>query len=1077
MEVQRKVVDGGAKARLEEALVHAAHLLPAQGPIGVFIHHNTLHAWQHLPFEQAVEEAGQLLEAEPYLSKARYREEYRRGRIDSSDLEDALGPVGAAQATAAATTTEWLVPGYLDRRELRRLMMLYPILEDPQSLAWRMHEQELTRRLQEDVPAEARERIVARTRTHLGALLDAGDRAAVGRLLVGEADPATADATLRLALGIPLETEALRRALGRDAEALATQALWRAVSSSVAVRERARAAMRPAEHLRRHRDILLAVTGDDIDELVNPVLIRLMAAFLDQGVAYWPMPDREQGFYVAVRSLCLQGSILPMGWLRGLREELRAQATRRLGAADVVQEILVDLGVPPEDWDEYVSAVMLGLPGWAGLMHRLERDPSLAPHGVPPCSLVDFLAVRLIYTRCAIRDVARRHGLALGAPLARLVERLLASPQMQDAGAQHLGESYRLFRVLQLAGVPGPEAARLPPAALGRILDEMDAFPEVERRRLWHRAYERHYRVRVLGGLAQHGREAATTAAKRTAEPRPAPRFQLMFCIDEREESIRRHIEELGPEFETFGALGFFGVAIYFRGVDDAQPVPLCPVVVRPQHEVVERSLDEDAPLEEKRHRRRRLWANLAHGAHVSSRAMVRGWLASLGFGVLSAVPLILRVLSPRLAARMGEGLKARLLPAPRSELTLHREEEDAEVEGTHHAHTAIGFTQEEKIERVARVLEDAGLVRSFGRLVAVIGHGSSSRNNPHESAYDCGACGGRRGKPNARLFAQMANRPGVREGLRARGIDIPEGTVFIGGYHDTCSDAVELDTHEVPATHAEDLAELRRALEQARRRNAHERCRRFEAAPLALTPDEALAHVEARAEHLAEPRPEYGHATNAVCIMGRRELTQGLFFDRRAFLVSYDPSTDPDGQILARSLAAVVPVGVGISLEYYFSHVDNEVYGCGTKVQHNVTGLLGVMNGHASDLQTGLSWQMVEIHEPMRLLAVIETRPELLGALVQRNAGLAELVRNRWLQVATVDPETREIQVFGEQGFAPWMPPATAAPLPVVPSSVDWYRGQREHLPLARIARAGSERGAADDHDARIRSVGGASR
>ena len=34
-------------------------------------------------------------------------------------------------------------------------------------------------------------------------------------------------------------------------------------------------------------------------------------------------------------------------------------------------------------------------------------------------------------------------------------------------------------------------------------------------------------------------------------------------------------------------------------------------------------------------------------------------------------------------------------------------------------------------------------------------------------------------------------------------------------------------------------------------------------------------------------------------------------------------------------------------------------------------------MNGHASDLRTGLPWQMVEIHEPVRILFVVETTPE----------------------------------------------------------------------------------------------------
>ena len=137
----------------------------------------------------------------------------------------------------------------------------------------------------------------------------------------------------------------------------------------------------------------------------------------------------------------------------------------------------------------------------------------------------------------------------------------------------------------------------------------------------------------------------------------------------------------------------------------------------------------------------------------------------------------------------------------------------------------------------------------------------------------------------------------------------------------------------------------------------------------LTQSPDEALRHVEARAAHLAQPRPEYGHCTNASCIVGRRGVTRGLHLDRRAFLVSYDPTIDPDDAILERILAAVGPVGAGISLEYYFSSVDNETFGCGTKLPHNVTGLIGVMNGHQSDLRTGLPLQMVELHEPMRLL------------------------------------------------------------------------------------------------------------
>ena len=153
-------------------------------------------------------------------------------------------------------------------------------------------------------------------------------------------------------------------------------------------------------------------------------------------------------------------------------------------------------------------------------------------------------------------------------------------------------------------------------------------------------------------------------------------------------------------------------------------------------------------------------------------------------------------------------------LPEPRTELTLMRN--TAKSQGAM-AGLLMGFAAAEKAERVASVLGPAGLARGFARLVVVLGHGSTSLNNPHESAHDCGACGGRRGGPNARLFAAMANRPEVRDGLREQGIEIPDDTWFIGGYHDTCSDDVEFyDVEALPDTHKADLTRIRESLDKA---------------------------------------------------------------------------------------------------------------------------------------------------------------------------------------------------------------------------------------------------------------------
>jgi uncharacterized protein YbcC (UPF0753/DUF2309 family) len=261
----------------------------------------------------------------------------------------------------------------------------------------------------------------------------------------------------------------------------------------------------------------------------------------------------------------------------------------------------------------------------------------------------------------------------------------------------------------------------------------------------------------------------------------------------------------------------------------------------------------------------------------------------------------------------------------------------------------------------------------------------------------------------------------------------------------------VFFDLDRLPASHRDDFKSTRDAIEEARCRNAHERCRRFDSARLNLTPKEALRHVEGRCQDISQARPEYNHATNALCLVGRRHWSRGLFLDRRAFLTSYDPSVDDeDHEILLRILSAVIPVCAGINLEYYFSCVDYARYGSGSKLPHNLVSLLGVMEGTSSDLRTGLYQQMVEIHEPMRILFVIESTAEAMLSIMRRNAGIERLVRNHWVHLAVIDPATSEIEVFHDDRFEPFK--AGSGKIPEVDSSLACYLGSRDHLPFTSI-------------------------
>jgi uncharacterized protein YbcC (UPF0753/DUF2309 family) len=665
------------------------------------------------------------------------------------------------------------------------------------------------------------------------------------------------------------------------------------------------------------------------------------------------------------------------------------------------------------------------------MIRQIETRPDRVPTHDVTATLLDYLAVRFLLERAALDYVGQRigfHGATreLKPHLRRLV------PSVAPPAASE--RAWALFHVAQLCELDASVVQQRSASEIAEIEHELEAVSPIRRRRILHEAFERTVRHRMYDALISHASGNGPTA----------PAFQAVFCLDEREESFRRHLEEVDAGCETFSTAGFFNIAMYHQGATDAHPRPLCPVAIRPTHYVAEVEIDEANVVGRSRRLQRQAAGFLGYNVHVGSRLPVRGALLMTALGWLAIIPLVMRVVFPWFTARWRRVRESASGPR-RTRLQLDREP------GPPPIGEFAGFTVAEMANIVRRVVEDTGLRDRLSPLILVLGHGSISLNNPHESAHDCGACGGGRGGPNARAFAQMANDGRVRAALATDGVLIPERTWFVGAQRNTCNnDVMFYDEDLVPAEHAPLFGRVKNAIDITRRREAHERCRRFDGVPPWYPPVATLAHVQGRAADLAQPRPEYGHATNAYCVIGRRVRTRGLFLDRRAFLVSYDPTRDESGEILARIMAAAVPVVAGISLEYYFSYVDPTGYGCGTKLPHNVTSLLGVMDGAQSDLRTGLPWQMVEVHEPVRLAIVVEGPLDRLRHVVRANPAIERLFRNRWIWLACLDSDSGSLAELRDLDEVVRTPEHVLAT--VRGDSVDWYRGKSGFVPPAEI-------------------------
>lgn len=704
----------------------------------------------------------------------------------------------------------------------------------------------------------------------------------------------------------------------------------------------------------------------DIDALVHHILFRVVCNYLDQGISVWAFPSKEKGLLNVVRDLERHSAVSLFRSDKGKELILNETLT--------IKDLLGMLIGKREDlYEAYLFDLSFAHQGWSGMIATLEQQPS---------SLLDR------------REITLSDFIHL-----ELVMEL-------DAAYNHMGDQFK---------------------PLGDVVEEkelvyFDKSPRMEvddAQRIWQEAFEWTFYDTVLHGLQQRKPEPKSYSTRT---------FQAVFCIDDREGSIRRYLELLDPNCETFGMPGFFGVEFYFQPQGGKFHEKVCPAPVTPKYLIREESASRKTQKE----------AHFSKNSHHN----VMGWIFSIFLGFWSALKLMLNIFRPGISP--ATSLSFRHMEKE-SQLTIeHNHEFDGDLQ--------VGFTIEEMTNRVEGSLRTIGLISDFAPLIYFVGHGASSVNNPHYAAYDCGACSGRAGSANARVFCNMANNPKVREELRKRGIDIPESTQFIGGLRDTTRDqTVFYDGGILSEANAKIHQDNKWTFRKASDLNAKERSRRFETINTTLTPWDIHKRVMRRSVSIFEPRPELNHATNALCIVGRRNLTKHLFLDRRAFLNSYDATTDPEGKYLYGILKAAAPVCGGINLEYFFSRTDNYKLGAGTKLPHNVMGLIGVANGVDGDLRPGLPSQMIEVHDPVRLLMVVEATPEVLMKTIKTEEFTYEWFKNDWIHLVSIDPITAELHVFENEQFIPYS--TSTKSLPIAESMERLVEQHTENIPVHLLA------------------------
>ena len=492
--------------------------------------------------------------------------------------------------------------------------------------------------------------------------------------------------------------------------------------------------------------------------------------------------------------------------------------------------------------------------------------------------------------------------------------------------------------------------------------------------------------------------------------PETFPEVQVVFCIDVRSEPFRRHLESLG-NYETFGFAGFFGLPIRLHDYNSGKITDSCPVLLKPRYDIQDRP-NKKHSCSEKQHEQGKKVVNGLTDMYQQLKynfATPFALVETLGAwcGLLMLSKTMIPTLTLSIINKWIEKIRPRVETIPMVDMTA--------------ADSSNGISPTEQALYAEAVLRIMGLTENFGKCVIFCGHGSSTQNNPYASGLDCGACGGNHGGGNAKALAAILNKKSIQEALYDRGILIPYDTKFLAAEHNTTTDDVLIfEDSEQQLLHKAVLKKLNNDLKEAKAKNAASRVSYFDVSSQ-INP---VKETDRRSQDWSEVRPEWGLARNAAFIIGPRRLTKSLDLEGRCFLHSYDWVKDEQLTSLETILTAPMVVAEWINTQYLFSTINNVTYGSGSKVTHNVTGKIGIMQGNSSDLMHGLPLQsvnstdLINYHQPQRLLTIIYAPRKNVSEIINRQEILKTLFFNAWVHLIVIEPtenKAYQLQTTGE--------------------------------------------------------------